>query len=141
MENIIDFEQKMKIAELKLENEKFLHQKNMEFKNNLFKEYSKNLVDFLNYINENYLFNEFTHYETDKKLFNKKIEINDTNFFNLNINEIENRNYLCFYITSENNFYIELSENKVRNFKNFNSINDFINYFSYQILKIAKKIN
>lgn len=141
METMINFEEKMKIANLKLENEKFLIQKNIEFRNNLFKEYSKNLIDFLNYINENYLFNEFTEYKTDKKLFTKKIDIKNISFLDKCINSIENRNYISFFINNENNFIIELSHNKVRNFKIFNSVNDFIEYFSYEILKIAKKIN
>ena len=134
------FKEQLRIAEVKREQEIFLLNNKVKSKNTVLKEFSKPIIDFLNYINENYSFNKNTHYTHDKKLFNDPFIIkDDITCFTKKLLQINGRDYLTISINDDLVGEIVMSHNTTSNFIRFNTIQLFIEYYSNEIVKVGIK--
>ena len=134
------FKEQLRIAEVKREQEIFLLNNKVKSKNTVLKEFSKPIIDFLNYINENYSFNKNTDYTHDKKLFNDPFIIkDDITCFTKKLLQINGRDYLTISINDDLVGEIVMSHNTTSNFIRFNTIQLFIEYYSNEIVKVGIK--
>jgi len=134
------FKEQLRIAEVKREQEISLLNHKVKSKNAVLKEFSKPIIDFLTYINENYSFNKDTHYKHDKKLFNEPFIIkDDITYYTKNLLNINGRDYLSITINDDLVGEIVMSHNTTSNFITFNTIQLFIEYYSNEIVKVGIK--
>jgi hypothetical protein len=137
------FKEQLRIAEIKREQELTLLSYKVKSKNEVLKEFSKPIIDFLNYINENYSFNKNTHYEHDKKLFNDAFIIkDDITYFTKKLLQINGRDYLTISINDNLFGEISMSHNTTSNFITFESqscVQLFIEYYCAEVVKVGIK--
>lgn len=106
-------------------------------------DYIKPVLSFLDLINENYSFNKKTQYEHLFKFSKHKtekvnVDIEKDGLANLSIIQLAGRDYIHFKVTADLKCVISMSENTVRNFKEFETVEDFITYFAELVVAVGE---
>lgn len=137
------FEQILANAESKKNAEQKIKAEVLKQSKEVLKDYAKPILDFLFLINEKYVFNKDTEYKCDKvflqygftrEKFESEIEKNVN--FQIPIVKLDATiDYIHIGIKEDLVCYVKVSNNTVRNFKEFVSIEEFFNYIAEQVVK------
>jgi hypothetical protein len=106
-------------------------------------DYIKPVLSFLDLVNSNYSFKKNTQYEhlfkfSEHNTEKVKFDIEKNGRAKLSIIQLEGRDYIHFHTKEDLKCVISMSENTVRNFKEFETVEDFITYFAELVVAVGE---
>lgn len=141
------FKEQLRLAEIKVNEEAKAESALLESKANVLKEFSKPVLDFLFYLNENVSFNKKTPYISDKKLIStlttqtrEKLE-SKSDSLRIKIviirmlSKYSTFDHIILQIDDKYNCSINYSDNTTQNRHTFTDVQSFIEDFSIIVAK------
>lgn len=137
------FEQILANAQSKKNAEQKIKAEVLKQSKEVLRDYAKPILDFLFLINEKYVFNKNTEYKCDKVFIQheqskEKFESDIEKNTNISISIVKldaTIDYIHIGIKDDLVCYIKVSNNTVRNFKDFVSVEEFFSYIAEQVVK------
>lgn len=137
------FEQILANAQSKKNAEQKIKAEVLKQSKEVLRDYAKPILEFLFLINEKYVFNKNTEYKCDKVFIQhehskEKFESDIEKNTNISISIVKldaTIDYIHIGIKDDLVCYIKVSNNTVRNFKDFVSVEEFFSYIAEQVVK------